>query len=407
MPRKRQSQKGENMNTVDLGQELGLTLLSDTSTLTDVNYLPTDIPHWDRYAPLKFGSVVEIYGKLASGKSTAATHLIKQAQKFDLPTLLIDVEGTSSLENLTKLGIDPSKLFVIRPSEKNLTIESVTESINDVIKGFKKAEKPIMIIWDSLAATPTESQVGGQNRIGDVANSVATMTKVIGQSITNSNTLFVIINQAREDMNAFRAPGMPAPIESMGGHALKHWATLRLEVGKVKQQKDKRLNPITGKEEERYIGHVFRSKVKKSKLTTPNTVFDSFLISDPYKGLDFVENIYRTSVAVQETKNNYGFITSGAWRNYQPLDETKDEIKLRDAEWVPFLNSEEGQPILEELFIRQMLVNFPDWYAPLDNADFDITIDPKYAKLKQVYLDKQKEEEQTEGVDEEENNETE
>lgn len=389
MVRKRKTETENTGSIIDLAQGVGLTLLSDARSEDNTDWLPTDIPHFDRLSPLKMGTVVHTYGKLASGKSTLAVHLAKQAQKFDLPVVFFDVEATTSAENMDKLGIDSSKIFVERPTKENLmTIESITERIREIINVFDEAGKECLIIWDSIAMTPTGNQADGQNRMADQANATTYMTKVIGQTIAQSNALLVIINQARDDMEAFRAPGMPAPIKPTGGNALGHWASTSLEVGKVKKQKGKRLNPITGKEEEKYIGHVLRSKVVKSKNSTPDSVFDVFLISDPYKGIDFAENVYRTSVAVQDTKNQYGFISGGAWRNYTTLD--GKEIKLRDAEWVPFLESEEGQPVLEELWLRQMLANFPDWYAPLDNKGFDITEDPKYAKLKEIYLNKQK-----------------
>ena len=101
--------------------------------------------------------------------------------------------------------------------------------------------------------------------------------------------------------------------------------------------------------------------------------------------MDFVENIYQSSIASAQSKSQFGLITSGAWREYKPMNEALETVKLRDSEWVPFLESEEGYPYLEELFLRQMIAVFPHDYAPLHNKHLDITAEPLYAKLKEYY----------------------
>lgn len=300
------------------------------------------------------------------------------ATELGVSVVVIDVEGTAAPDNLIQLGVDPSKVFTVQPKEgETLTIEFVTDKVKEVARVFGDAGVPLLIIWDSLASTAAEQQLKegfNPNQMGVVAKAISNMTVQIGQLINQTNTAFVILNQARDDLKA--NPMFPA-IKSTGGRAMEHWGSVRLEVQKASQLKEKVLDPITGKEKDDYIGHIFRLKTKKSKVSTPNRQAEVYLISQPYIGLDFVENVYRSSV------DDYGFISKGAWRNY--VTEDGEEVKLRDKDWVPFLRAEENYPILLELFHKQMKQAFPHGYAPLNNDNIDITKIPYYIGLEEYY----------------------
>ena len=138
------------------------------------------------------------------------------------------------------------------------------------------------------------------------AKAITHMTTRIGQKINQSRTAFIVLNQARDDMSN---PMFPT-IKSTGGRAMEHWGSVRMEVAKASQIKEKVVDPVTGKESDQYIGHIFRLKTKKSKVSTPNRQAELFLISEPYKGLDIVENVYRSAV------EQFGLISKGTWRTY-------------------------------------------------------------------------------------------
>lgn len=80
---------------------------------------------------------------------------------YGVPVVWADVENTTSVETLTSLGVDPSKLFLVKPKSPSepLTIEYVTQVIKDAIEAFQKAEQPFLFIWDSLASTAAEQQL--------------------------------------------------------------------------------------------------------------------------------------------------------------------------------------------------------------------------------------------------------
>lgn len=300
--------------------------------------------------------------------STLAVNLTKNAQEFNIPTIWIDVEGTTTVDTLSSIGVDPTldNIFIIQPAEGEfLTVEAIREKIKAIAEIFSESypDMPILIIWDSLAQTPAQTELKdnyNDDRMGVKAKSITSMANQLGQIINKTNIAFIIINQARDDLKA--NPMFPT-IKSTGGRAMEHWASLRLEVQKASQIKEKIVLP-TGETKEEYVGHIFRVKTKKSKVSTPNRQAETFLISRPYTGLDFIENVYRQAV------DEYKFISKGAWRKYQT--ESGEEISLRDKEWVPFLQSDEGLSVLTELFLKELKTYFPDDYAPLHNINMDV-----------------------------------
>ena len=364
-----------------MAQKQGLTLMTDQKQVDISDWLPTGIPHADRNAPNAFSRIAEMYGKNASGKSVYATYLIRQAQMYDVPVVLIDVEGTSTRENMETLGADPDRIFHVQPAkgEEAITIEGVTESMKQIVETFKDVDTPVLVVWDSLGNTPASAMLAkdyNPNRIGTKSQAITHMMTVLSQAIGHTNILFLIVNQARDDLSN---PMFPRII-STGGNALHHAASTRFEVQRASQIKGRVLDPITQKMKEEYIGHIFRIKTIKSKMTPPNRQAELYLMSEPFKGIDFYENLVRSSI------EQYGLIPKrSGWRPYKPKH--GDEINMREDEWLDFIKTEEGYVIALELFIIQMERNFPENFAALDNQFVDVTVNPYYAELELFYKD--------------------
>lgn len=394
------------LNSIDLGKEMGLTKLSDTNKADIKNILPTRVPQYDRImgGGLPLGRLTEVYGVPGSGKSTFAVHLTKTLIDLGIITVWIDTEGTADNDRMEQLGVDITKIFSVQAGEgqrlKNtveLSIEQVGKELEHWVDAFneKYAGVPIVFIWDSLGATRSQIEIDGgidTKQIGIRASATQKVINAITPKLNNTNTGIIVVNQARDDLNA----GMYGdPVKSGGGKAFEHSASLRLKVNKgsqVKQYKE-----TAGKEE--YSGHSMRLETKKSKLSRPNQKASAELLSewdlkngDTINGLDPQHTIYQEAV-------EKGLITKGAWRNYVNLN--GEEIKLRDGEWVPRLK--EDNELYIELFKRTYVANFPKGYAPFKNQTVDIKQLPEYQALADYY--KELEEEQAK-ADKEQSQET-
>ena len=330
-------------------------------------------------------------------------HLTKTLIDLGIITVWVDTEGTADNARMEQLGVDITKIFSIQAGEgqrlKNtveLSIEQVGKELEHWVDAFneKYPGVPIVFIWDSLGATRSQTEIDGgidTKQIGIRASATQKVINAITPKLNNTNTGIIVVNQARDDMDA----GMYGDkVKSGGGKAFEHSASLRLKVNKgaqVKQYKD-----TAGKEE--YSGHSMRLETKKSKLSRPNQKASADLLSEwdlstgeVINGLDPEYTIYQEAV-------EKGFITKGAWRNYVTLN--GEEIKLRDAEWTPRLK--EDPELFEELFKRTYVANFPNGYAPLKNKDVDVTVIPEFKALKEYYdeLEEEKPKEETKGEQE-------
>ena len=181
----------------------------------------------------------------------------------------------------------------------------------------------------------------------------------------------IAINQARDEMGS-----MFNAVDSPGGHAFKHVATVRLEVKKAIKIEEQTENAFGGLDVS-YVGHTVRFITKKSKVSTPNQKAEAYLMSAT--GLDFYENIYRSS---NNTKQ-YNLIQSkGSWKVY--VNEDGEEVfKLYGKDVVPYLR--EHPDLAVEIFQRQIMMSFPNWYSPLDNENLIIDGIPWFKGLREKY----------------------
>jgi len=396
LARKKQSEKNQKVDasTIDVGQEIGLTQFRDEDYASVTNRLPTMVPHLD-YAlggGLPFGRLVEALGKNQSGKSSAAVHFTKVAQMLGVPVVWIDVEGTTESARMKQLGVDLQKggIYSVQPEKKkdkatgavvseSMTIERVAEEIGKLTSAYKAKNQPLVIIWDSVSQTPAAKELErgvGDSMPGIQAKALTQFSKIVAPQINDSQTLFIAINQARDEIGS-----MFGGIDSSGGNAFKHLASLRIEVQKASPLKDKVTNAF-GAEEENYIGHIMRFKTIKSKVSRPQQKAEMYLLSDT--GLDFEENVYR---ACQAPYKQYSLISGGTWKKYVTLSGDKIQFNS-NAKWVEYLKSEEGYATLVELFGRMMAISFPNGYSPFNNKQVDIKKIPIYKEIGEDYVNK-------------------
>ena len=388
----------EDLNTIDLGKEMGLTLLSDVNKANIDNIIPTGIPQYDKIlgGGIPLGRFTDIYGKEQSGKSSFASYLSKITTNMGILTVWIDVEGTADTKRLEQLGVDTTKIFAIQPGEgrlKNhpiLTVEKVGEELEYYISMFneKKPGVPLLFIWDSIANTNSKAEDEGgfdEKQMGLKSKSITKMINKVTPLLNNTNTGLIIINQARDNIGG----GMyQDDIIPPGGEALKHASSLRILVQKASQIKQ----PKPNSKYEEYVGHNMRIQTKKSKLARPQQKAEAPILSEfdlddgtELNGFDPEYIVFYEAVEL-------GLITKGQWKNYITLN--GEELKLREKEWVPKLK--QNKELYLELFKRVYSILFPNGFSPLENKVVNVTQMEEFKELKEYYeeLEKEKPEEQ-------------
>jgi recombination protein RecA len=196
------------------------------------------------------GRVVEIYGPESSGKTTLALHCLAEAQKKGGICAFIDAEHALDPIYTRKLGVSVDDLLISQPDAGEQALE-----IADTL--VRSGAVDVLVI-DSVAALVPRAELEGEmgdSMPGLQARLMSQALRKLTASINRSNTMVIFINQIRMKIGVMYG----SPETTTGGHALKFYASVRLEI--------RRIGAI--KEREEVVGNQTRVKVVKNKLAPP------------------------------------------------------------------------------------------------------------------------------------------
>ncbi|MEO6103943.1 MAG: recombinase RecA [Pseudoxanthomonas sp.] len=198
------------------------------------------------------GRVVEIYGPESSGKTTLALQTIAQCQKKGGTAAFIDAEHALDPIYAAKLGVNVDDLLLSQPDTGEQALE-----ICDMLVRSNAVD---MVVIDSVAALTPKAEIEGE--MGDQlpglqARLMSQALRKLTGNIKRSNCMVLFINQLRMKIGAMM-PGQ-SPEVTTGGHALKFYASVRLDI--------RRIGAI--KKGDEIIGNQTKIKVVKNKLAPP------------------------------------------------------------------------------------------------------------------------------------------
>lgn len=196
------------------------------------------------------GRIVEIYGPEASGKTTLALHIISEAQKQGGTVAFIDAEHALDVAYAERLGVNIDELLVSQPDDG--------EQALDIVELLVRSNAVDAVVVDSVAALVPRAELEGDmgdSRPGAQARLMSQAMRKLTAVTSKSNTCAIFINQTREKIGVM----FGSPITTTGGHALKFYASMRMEVKPLSTIKDK--NDV--------VGRRVRVKIVKNKLAPP------------------------------------------------------------------------------------------------------------------------------------------
>jgi recombination protein RecA len=196
------------------------------------------------------GRVVEIYGPESSGKTTLALHCIAEAQKKGGICAFIDAEHALDPIYARKLGVNVDDLLISQPDAGEQALE-----IADTL--VRSGAVDVLVI-DSVAALVPRAELEGEmgdSQPGLQARLMSQALRKLTASINRSRTMVIFINQIRMKIGVMYG----SPETTTGGHALKFYASARLDI--------RRIGAI--KERDEVVGNQTRVKVVKNKLAPP------------------------------------------------------------------------------------------------------------------------------------------
>jgi recombination protein RecA len=196
------------------------------------------------------GRIIEIYGPESSGKTTLALHAIAEAQKTGGIAAFVDAEHALDPSYAKKLGVDIDELIVSQPD----TGEQALEIVDTLVR----SNAIDVLVVDSVAALVPRAEIEGEmgdSHVGLQARLMSQALRKLTGSISRSKCMVIFINQVRMKIGVMYGN----PETTTGGNALKFYASVRLDIRRTGQIKDR----------EDIVGNATRVKVVKNKVAPP------------------------------------------------------------------------------------------------------------------------------------------
>jgi recombination protein RecA len=196
------------------------------------------------------GRVIEIYGPESSGKTTLALQVVGEAQKKGGICAFVDAEHALDPVYARKLGVKVEDLLISQPDDGEQALE-----IADTL--VRSGAIDVLVV-DSVAALTPKAELEGE--MGDMqpgmqARLMSKALRKLTASISKSKCMVIFINQIRMKIGIM----FGNPETTTGGNALKFYASVRLDIRRIGQIKDR----------EEVVGNQTRVKVVKNKVAPP------------------------------------------------------------------------------------------------------------------------------------------
>jgi recombination protein RecA len=196
------------------------------------------------------GRVIEIYGPESSGKTTLTLHAIAECQRAGGVAAFIDAEHALDVQYAKALGVDIEHLLVSQPDTGEQALE--------IVETLVRSGAVDLIVVDSVAALVPQAEIEGDmgdQHMGLQARLMSQALRKLTGITHRTGTTIMFINQLRMKLGVT----FGSPETTTGGHALKYYASVRLDI--------RRIGPVKVGEE--VCGSRTRVKVVKNKLAPP------------------------------------------------------------------------------------------------------------------------------------------
>jgi recombination protein RecA len=201
------------------------------------------------------GKLYELVGWEGSGKSTICGHAVANCQKNSGKVLYIDGEHAVDPNYFEALGVDIGSMLIAQPS-------CGEEGFQIAMDMISTGEIDLVIIDSDSSLIPKKVLDGdvGDSSIGRKAKLNSDVYPKLKGMLSKNNTCVIVVSQYREKIGMMFGD----PRTTQGGHALKFYADVRVEVSKT-----------LAKEGTEAYGNLTKIKTIKNKM------------APPFKGVDF------------------------------------------------------------------------------------------------------------------------
>jgi len=196
------------------------------------------------------GRVVEVFGPESSGKTTLALQCVAEAQKKGGICAFVDAEHALDPVYARKLGVKVDDLLVSQPDSGEQALE--------IVDTLVRSGAVDVLVVDSVAALTPKAELEGE--MGDSlpglqARLMSQALRKLTGTIAKSRCMVIFINQIRMKIGIM----FGNPETTTGGNALKFYSSVRLDIRRIGQIKER----------DEPVGNQTRVKVVKNKVAPP------------------------------------------------------------------------------------------------------------------------------------------
>ena len=334
------------------------------------NNNPTEVTEWiptgsrwldsivckGKLAGIPVGKVSEIAGLEATGKSFMAAKVAANAQSMGIDVVYFDSESAIDPAFLERAGCDLERLMYVQAE----SVEFVLETIEELLATGNKW----LFIWDSLALTPSISDIEGDF---NPQSSMAVKPRILAKGmsklivpIADANATLLVLNQLKTNLGA-RTPAqaMTTPYVTPGGKALPYSYSLRIWLTARKAK----ASFITDDNGYR-IGSEVKVKLEKSRFgTAGRTCNFKILWGDDAVGVQDEESWFDAIQISERLKQ------SGAW--FSVVHDDGTETKFQRKQWLAKLEDEKFRKTVLTIMDEDVIMKFSnregnasDFYDP-------------------------------------------
>lgn len=242
------------------------------------------------------GKLYELMGWEGSGKSTICGHAAAECQASGGKVLYIDGEHAVDKNYFEALGVNTDEMLIAQPS-------CGEEGFNIAMEMINTGEIDLVIIDSDSSLIPKKVLDGevGDSAIGKKAVLNSNAYPKLKSALSANNVCVIVVSQYREKIGVM----FGNPTTTQGGHALKFYSDVRIEVSKS-----------LAKDGDTTYGNIVKVRAVKNKM------------HPPYKASSF-DVVYGVGIdklgEIMELGNEHGVFKK--WGKTITLGETKYDVE--------------------------------------------------------------------------------
>ena len=217
----------------------------------DLVRLPIGLPDFDESigGGIPQGRIMEVFGPESAGK-TSVCYMASASAEL---SIYIDMEGSFDSARAKMFGNRKGQMLVRRPDWGEQAMEMIIDFAAAGVPLITLDSVPSMIPRKEYDGTDMEKREG----VALVAGLLSRKLPKLVSLCEKYGTTVIFINQVRDKIGG---PLFGDPFVTPGGHALKHFASLRVQVARKQWLEHPRLGRF---------GQIIKTRVVKSKVCNP------------------------------------------------------------------------------------------------------------------------------------------